>query len=831
MLPLEVWRTTGVECPSVNRNGNDSKLYSLEGPFWPAHFIAMHPYFVTYSVTRWTSPAAGNYYIIAIFSVGHGLGTTTDVHVIKNGSTAGRIELFNGYIDAISNGDDDREIYVTGPISLSSGETLDFIVGMGSDNHGSDTTLVDVALANDVAGYWDIYWETQVIDIDIDIPGHLFYSTDTATAKISVNPPLMSTTMEVTAQLYNPDDDLVGILGPVYLNAGNSYSATLGLQEDMGYYSMVVKVEELGNPIHYSEKSTCYAVIPANNALNEKEPDSPFGINDHFGSVDENLVKRLGVGWVKNQGGIDDINDIHNANLCLIYEFPYCPYRYDTIINQLTPSEPGGTWPNSWDFSIDADWYEQLVIDYGDKINVYDLVGEPGNPGQWPEWLGGSYPEGPWLEVLTEYHRQVIAEMRKADPDVKVLWKESDQFYWYDDYLNYLTDDESNGLVFALAPHPYKFNPTASFLPEDQGIMNNIPSFWEIVDTNNLPWHLWIAECGFSTPPYSLKQQAAAVVRFTIVNLFNGAEKIIWHNFRNIGDNPYIDGYGYGMMTAYETPKPSGVAYANLIHRLKGYTRFAKCYISGGDDIFAYAWKQPSSGRLTMLAWRKTWDPATSHTLTIISDITQVTVKDIYGVSTTVPVSGHELVVELGPSPIYIDGLQEEDIAFYIGGYTEYDVEKDFSIVNGNPNGTWSYGKISGSYNSPYSFSNFNSNETEIIDGKTLEIWRDSVIVDPGVHHNNNAAAINAPWGGVWPAYSCTAHPAPNGAIWAGYRWTASESGVYDISVTFSVGHPGFTTTDVHVIRNGSQASHQVLFNGNVNAGSTDIQTFSLASA
>lgn len=87
------------------------------------------------SIYRFTSPASRNYKVGATF---YGLsGTCKDVHIIKNRAGG----LFDQQIWNSS-------AYYDGIVSLSSGDTLDFVLGNGDGNYNSDSTTVSATISD-----------------------------------------------------------------------------------------------------------------------------------------------------------------------------------------------------------------------------------------------------------------------------------------------------------------------------------------------------------------------------------------------------------------------------------------------------------------------------------------------------------------------------------------------------------------------------------------------------------------------------------------------------------------------------------------------------------
>ncbi len=147
---LELHRWNGSD-PSVSRNPFGVDVASLTGAVWPLHTCGFHPgQNGQYSIFRWTAPRNGVYKIAATFWVGHQGQCTTDVHVVKNGSTAAGVELFDGDINAPVQGNSDNERYHAS-LLLNSGDTIDFAVGRGSDGYEADTTILSATILEEEA--------------------------------------------------------------------------------------------------------------------------------------------------------------------------------------------------------------------------------------------------------------------------------------------------------------------------------------------------------------------------------------------------------------------------------------------------------------------------------------------------------------------------------------------------------------------------------------------------------------------------------------------------------------------------------------------------------
>jgi hypothetical protein len=100
------------------------------------HQLVLHPGpSGEYAIARWTAPSSGKFLLQSIF-VGAGPVSTTDVHIRQNGQSI---------FDEAINGRAKRATYVS-IVTVAAGDTIDFAVGFGPDDYGSDTTGLEVQL-------------------------------------------------------------------------------------------------------------------------------------------------------------------------------------------------------------------------------------------------------------------------------------------------------------------------------------------------------------------------------------------------------------------------------------------------------------------------------------------------------------------------------------------------------------------------------------------------------------------------------------------------------------------------------------------------------------
>jgi hypothetical protein len=126
-----------------------------------------------------------------------------------------------------------------------------------------------------------------------------------------------------------------------------------------------------------------------------------------------------------------------------------------------------------------------------------------------------------------------------------------------------------------------------------------------------------------------------------------------------------------------------------------------------------------------------------------------------------------------------------------------FDPSVNFSL-SGNPNGPWSYGYSQTLGGSLISHATSGSNSG-------LEFWNTDISIGlPWVARNSTASPMN--WAGTtaFAPGALSLHPGPNGQV-AILRFTAPSTGQYAINgAFFGQDYVGPTTTDVHLLLNGS---------------------------
>jgi hypothetical protein len=128
-----------VHRPLVGFNHTGATLNYASGVSEPANMLILHPSCTgTLSVVRWTAPTTGSFNVQGLFQGIDTRNTTTDVHIRQNSSTALLDANINGY------GNQSPFSFTR---NMTAGETLDFIVGFGSNgSYDYDSTGLAVTI-------------------------------------------------------------------------------------------------------------------------------------------------------------------------------------------------------------------------------------------------------------------------------------------------------------------------------------------------------------------------------------------------------------------------------------------------------------------------------------------------------------------------------------------------------------------------------------------------------------------------------------------------------------------------------------------------------------
>ena len=513
------------------------------------------------------------------------------------------------------------------------------------------------------------YWRAPQIRTSTSVPGNLFLPEDTVAMRVEVSPPPQAMTLTVRGRLFDAWERSAGELAPVELTDRNAYSASLALPSSPGYYRLHLLVSA---GAHRAEHETRYAVVP-DSAAAAADSDSPFGVNTHFNqgwpaSLGA-IVKRAGIAWIRDGEAslAERALPVARANrLCYMPCFTAWCAPLSQRFRETLAADPKAE--RRWDFSDAVAWHRQYAATYAGQIDAYDLMNEPHGP--WSAALGGGWQGGAWLETFADYGRQVSDAIHQADPGATVVWEDIDQLLWYRAFAGMAAAKA----IDVISPHPYHLHASRPY-PEQQPTLEQMREFHALVSERRLPWDVWMGEVGFSsfrrdgktpTPSYIAQteaEQAQLLVRMMVLQLARGVKRIFWYDFMNDGWEQNNPEHNFGLVRNDHLPKPAVVAYANLIQRLRGSLQLTPYAIGGGGYAYVYqAAAQPAQP--VLIAWLMAAEK--TEAIPVASASAELTVVDLYGGRRRLPVKDHQVLLELSGSPVYLEGLQADDVLPYL---------------------------------------------------------------------------------------------------------------------------------------------------------------------
>lgn len=483
--------------------------------------------------------------------------------------------------------------------------------------------------------------------------GNIFLENEAVIGTVSVlDPAADGAAMTVTPVVRDVWGAVVATLTPVTISQENSFRAQLtGLPGKVGFYT----VEFQSAPSTASNSTFSYAVLPVNTTA-DKDYASPFGVGTHFNQGWDlqlaKIVKRAGIAWIRDTG-VKGVTAARDNKLCFLAVF-------DWHVPIESFRQPNG----EWDFTEFAGKYADFARKYDADIAVYDFLNEPNNAG-WTR-LGGSWDGGPWITPFILFGKQVSAAIRSVNPKAKIMWEDGNMLF-----CPQFVKAGATKYVDIISPHPYNGHRTRP-LPEENDLFKSLPSFFHYRDTHKLKWEMWSGEFGYSsyqvTDPAKLPtfyspntelHQAQLIARMAIMQLAQGVNKVFVYDLRNDGNNPGNPEHNFGLIHNDATPKPSLVAYSNLIYWLSGCQWLGTYVIGGGGE--AYAFRSAKTKKSVLVAWLPSG--VKNEVIYIPSQISSVTVTDVFGGQKTYTVKDHWLTLPLSETPIFVEGLDESDIA------------------------------------------------------------------------------------------------------------------------------------------------------------------------
>ena len=244
------------------------------------------------------------------------------------------------------------------------------------------------------------------------------------------------------------------------------------------------------------------------------------------------------------------------------------------------------------------------------------------------------------VEGYAPLFREAAAAIRAANPEATIIGVGGE---WDGAHFPQMMADGAGAAMDAYSIHPYHYPGLAGpWLRE-----HLLTASAQAEDAAGTPVPLWITEVGWPTQMDArgsdFLHQARCLVRMLTVALTNGAQGIVWYDFKDDGGNLNYNEHNFGIVHHQDlglAPKPAYVAYAHLVARLRG-KQLAEQQVTP-EGLWRTTW-QGEGGSVTVLFAAEQGQRLT-HDLPA-----EARVEDMFGRS--LPVEG---AVEVTWDPIFV---------------------------------------------------------------------------------------------------------------------------------------------------------------------------------
>lgn len=487
-----------------------------------------------------------------------------------------------------------------------------------------------------------------------DAPGWMFRAGTGIRAMVKFDRPLSAAP---AVELIDFDGRSTAI--PVESFAGTS--ATVSLTPERGYYVLKASAKGAG-----TVKQSLAVLPPAPEII----PESPFGVNFHLTRVTPAEAERelalaefIGFSWAR--GVPCDWIDLKEKDYHPILKRRKNFYK---ILEKSKLSMLGGIlfvprWASGAPKGVEGRIWSRVIPD---DLSILHRVArdlatalpfiqywEIGNEvdseqfwrGRWKHYLAGD--DEAIMQDYVDFLATAAAGLREGKPGIKILYAG-------------LTSWAPDGKTY----RPFLSATLKQGAAKHYDIMNvhyhsNLDNVQRVMNEQKVPAvPIWITEAGGSAAGHGRNERTQVVADLTqfVEQLAAGAQKVFKYDFRNDGVNPNDPEHHYGMVCRNFSPKPNYVSAATMIEQLAGTCFEQELNIVASARrgwMKGFRFRAPGSKRPVNVLWLKD-APNTSVTLKTPDDA--LTLVDVMGRRTELPVSGGKVTLPVSELPFYLLG-------------------------------------------------------------------------------------------------------------------------------------------------------------------------------
>lgn len=485
------------------------------------------------------------------------------------------------------------------------------------------------------------------------------------------------------------------------------------LKNQFGAFQLEINVVNADDPTDKTSFSTWFGRLPSH----DPKPCPWVGTGLHSGHgwgrgdlrfIDILTAAGIGVvreefGWrsieqekgkyVVPQNVINFVNRLNERGIRLNH---ICDYNNPIYENPLDPD-------------AFARWTAFMAEYFKDKIHMYEIWNEPANFFFQKQYGGQRWGDAPWLVKFVELTRKANDAIRSVLPDANIAVCAEDVWPTLKQMVENGIADEKNIISF----HPYCHGQPH---PEREMFFNdNGKAMREICRQHGGAHQFIITESGWTTysgdmqylaiaggyPRSSYVHQAQYAIRMLPSSKANGILYACQYDFRNDGGNRGYTEHNFGLVHEDFSPKPSLTAIAAMTRILED-SQYMDDLSNNLENKHLYHFKDKNL-RDVVAAYVVEGEQAVS-----LPVANNVKILDLQGNPMPVTQKGKMLEVTLTETPIYIFGLDCDEVAKHIHLSIE---SNESSIVFGQK------------FNFKINLGNFS--------GKTLENTEVTIVFEP----------------------------------------------------------------------------------------------------
>ena len=278
--------------------------------------------------------------------------------------------------------------------------------------------------------------------------------------------------------------------------------------------------------------------------------------------------------------------------------------------------------------------YAAEVAERYPTIRHWEIWNEPDNLGFW---------ETRDVKRYAALVKTVSLRLKQLDPSYQIMnGGLVAGNYWY---LGKLYEEGLRGFLDTVAIHPYAADPESG----KRNLGMRIEMARAILAREDPGRKIWLTEVGWDTSKpggLTFEDQAAVLVRAMTVALSSSAEKIFWFSLDDLGEDEASNVQNAGLLFKDLSPKPSFIAYRNLIGRLSGKLFVKKDDF--GEEISAYRFEDAHE-----IVW-VVWSRGKEAHLPMVQEA-GIEVLDIMGNPRKTPAGeGRDILLPASGEPLFI---------------------------------------------------------------------------------------------------------------------------------------------------------------------------------